>query len=63
MKIRIVITTSNAAFHDGAGAEAARILRELATEIETQEEFSRGMARSLLDVNGNKVGEFKTTGE
>jgi acyl-CoA reductase-like NAD-dependent aldehyde dehydrogenase len=56
--IKIRINTDNAAFEGGAsaaGAEVARILRKLASDMER---FSLDYARwALLDGNGNTVGE------
>ena len=59
--ITIKIKTDNAAFQDddnlGFEHETARILRELADKIE-----SCKMPKSLMDINGNVVGEVKYTG-
>lgn len=55
MDITITINTDNAAFQDDAGIEVARILRQLAGNLELwqgKNEFSLG----LRDINGNKVG-------
>ena len=40
--------------------EVARILRETAEFLEQNAEFGRQVEfKSLLDINGNKVGEFR----
>ena len=55
--IEIKIETDNSAFVDqgGIGHEVARILRQLANNIEFgAEDTSIG----LLDVNGNRVGSY-----
>ena len=49
------INTDNAAFED-AGPEVARILRDLARQIETEAGEASGRLR---DLNGNTVGEYK----
>jgi hypothetical protein len=62
MKIKIEITCDNAAFSEengGAGQEVGRILRRLADRIYIIPEAGGGCA--LMDINGNKVGEFKVT--
>ena len=47
-------STGNAAFDDDAGAEVARILRDVATALE------RGTRSAPLhDINGNRVGRFE----
>lgn len=54
--LTVQIETTNDAFFDDRGAEAARILRELADKIEA------GADEVILrDYNGNRVGtaEFK----
>ena len=48
------IKTENAAFSDDRNAEIARILREVAEQLETHT-----MTGSCRDYNGNRVGEFK----
>lgn len=55
MKSTIEINCDNAAFSDCAGDEIARILRELADEIELDSEPDSCILR---DVNGNRVGKF-----
>jgi hypothetical protein len=62
MKIKIDIDTSNAAFADeNGGAEAARILRDLADRLEGSGVLARSDTKFLRDVNGNTVGTYKTT--
>ena len=50
----LIMECDNAAFEDDINAEAARILRRVADDIE-----ARGIATplQLLDANGNSVGE------
>lgn len=54
----ITIECNNAAFDDDAcGPELARILRELADELESGGgAIGAGMAKRLYDINGNRVG-------
>ena len=49
------IDCENAAFEDDAAPELARLLREIAGRIE-----SGSMAGNIRDINGNRVGSFKT---
>ena len=53
MTITITIDTDNAAFEDNEGAETARILRQLADQIEARPGC---YGYNLHDFNGNKVG-------
>lgn len=53
-RITIEIETGGAAFDDGAGAEAARILRKLAQRLESGDVLA-GAGR-LFDLNGNACG-------
>lgn len=47
--------TGNAAFDDDNGpAEAARILRNIAQRIE----FADATDGSILDINGNRIGQW-----
>ena len=57
MNAKIQITMNNAAFDEPA-TELARILRELADDVEQ----GQG-AKNLRDINGNKVGSFEITGD
>jgi len=62
MKIKITIETENAAFEDyGKGPEAARILRQLAEDIDFSDMLAAGDVRRLRDANGNTCGTFETT--
>lgn len=60
MNITITINTDNDAFTDRAGSEVARILNNLAKQVNDWpgvNEFSIG----LRDINGNKVGSCEVT--
>ena len=61
LKIRI----RNAAFYSGdekePAAEVARILQEVAEELETYLIGATTADGELLDINGNTVGEWKLT--
>lgn len=64
-QIRISIRTSNDAFHeaepDNPGPEAARVLREIAQQIE--DHLPLGKTITIMDVNGNRIGQFTYTDE
>ena len=47
------IETENEAFTNGDGEEIARILKEVASQVENGKEFG-----TLKDINGNKVGNW-----
>ena len=59
--LEVKMETIDAAFADGnEGAEAARILRKVADQIEQEQNLSES-CRPLRDLNGGrKVGYFKT---
>ena len=59
--LQIKMETGNAAFADGnEGAEAARILRKVAEQLEQESKLSES-CRPLRDANGGrKIGYFKT---
>ena len=58
--INITINTDNAAFSDCTSEEVARILHELATDLEVDGfTYLVGEKANLRDYNGNTVGEFK----
>ena len=59
--IRIQIETVNAAFTDDKALETARILSELALNLNSARVYiplGKALAHSLFDVNGNIVGKI-----
>lgn len=56
MKLKIEIEMDNAAFESGNGAEAARILRFLASRINDLD-LNPSFGWKLTDFNGNRVGK------
>ena len=60
MRLRIMMNMDNAAFDHSEG-EVARILRELAELIEHLPEVTLRGQGPLMDINGNRVGEWKVT--
>ena len=63
MHCTVKVRMDNAAFSDGPGAELARILREVADEVEgglhDASQVRHGPWEvSLRDTNGNRVGEM-----
>jgi hypothetical protein len=54
MDFTLTIETSNDAFQPDPEAEIARILRETARRV-----VNGNYAGRLIDVNGNRVGEFR----
>ena len=69
MDVRIEINCDGAAFDDpcgadepcGAGAELARIFREIAAGLECDPAslLRADWSHAIMDVNGNRVGSFK----
>ena len=58
--LQVKMETGNAAFADGnEGAEAARILRKVADQIEQESKLSES-CRPVRELNGNTIGYFKT---
>ena len=57
------VQTRNAAFEDCQGAEVARILRALADSLEGCHVKVGSLSGILRDVNGNRVGDWKLTGD
>ena len=59
--LQVKMETIDAAFADGnEGAEAARILRKVADQIEQEQNLSES-CRPLRDINGGcTIGYFKT---
>jgi hypothetical protein len=59
--VTVRISLTNDAFQDGnSGSEAARILRDLADRIDGSE-LTKNDCRFARDINGNRVGELKTS--
>ena len=54
-KFNLDFNTDNAAFGDDKDAEIIRILREVATQIETESPT----CRKIYDINGNGVGTWR----
>ena len=55
--LNLIIATGNSAFQDGQrGTELARILRDLAAQIEMHGDNPDGIDLCIRDVNGNRVG-------
>lgn len=54
MKFVVAIRTGNAAFDEDRSAEVARILRDVAEQVE-KHRYIRGHA---MDINGNRVCKF-----
>lgn len=63
MKLTITIQMDNAAFEDSnAGPEVARILRNLADDMDEGGSLtSPGAHATLRDINGNTVGKAKVS--
>lgn len=57
MNAYITVNMDNAAFCDARGEELARILRDLAAQIEA-EPLNAGEHVTLADFNGNNVGDL-----
>jgi hypothetical protein len=55
MEFTARISMDNAAFDDCPGSELARILREIARQVERGESE---ISREVTDINGNHVGRF-----
>lgn len=58
MRYRAIIECDNAAFADAPEREVARILRDLADEVERTGSIDQLV--TLRDVNGNSVGEAES---
>lgn len=57
----VSINLDNAAFGISTGSETARILRELADNIDYMSELAQGDTLTLKDLNGNTVGKAEVT--
>lgn len=60
MRFKLEIKMDNAAFEEPSGTELARILRDLADDLAEMDCFP-GYSKTLMDINGNRVGQAKTT--
>lgn len=60
MKLKLEIKMDNAAFEENAGSEVARILRQIADEVDCRD-LLPGEEIRLRDINGNTVGQAKIT--
>ena len=58
MKAKIEINLDNDAFQLGGGIELGRLLRGLAEDIENNNACNLGSYFVMIDINGNKVGDF-----
>lgn len=59
-EFQVTIRTDNAAFVDDDGPyEVARILRDIADQIEVSGRLSRFHTVSIRDINGDRVGGYK----
>ena len=62
MKLTLTISMDNAAFEERPGQEAARILRIAARKVEGADPGDAD-SFSLLDINGNKVGNVTVSND
>ena len=58
IKFKLNMNCDNAAFDENANAEIARILREIAADLEA-DTSGRLYEQHFRDSNGNRVGSFK----
>ncbi len=59
MKATIEINLDNDIFQLGGGLELARLLRNLADDVENNNACNLGSYIAIIDINGNRVGEFE----
>lgn len=60
MKAKLEMRMNDSAFEQNPGAEAARILRELAARVEQDNgDVKPGFIYTIRDANGNRVGIFE----
>lgn len=52
MKFKVEFSVDNAAFEEDMSEETARILEKIAESVR------RGLCPSIMDSNGNRIGEF-----
>jgi aspartate/tyrosine/aromatic aminotransferase len=63
MKAQIEINLDNDIFQLGGGLELARLLRNLAEDVENNNACNLGSYIGIMDVYGNRVGEFEIVAE
>jgi hypothetical protein len=56
--VEIAFHSESAAFDENPSAECARIIRDIALDIEDSADYCEGNCR---DINGNTVGSFSFT--
>lgn len=57
--LTIKFSTDNAAFDHDCDQEVARVLRQIASEIEHMLPVDRGQKLDVFDINGNTIGWYK----
>ena len=62
MKAQIEINLDNDIFQLGGGIELGRLLHGLAEDVENNNACNLGSYIAIIDINGNKVGEFLIVG-
>jgi hypothetical protein len=59
MKAQIKINLDNDIFQLGGGIELGRLLHSLAEDVENNNACNLGSYIAMIDINGNRVGEFE----
>ena len=59
MKAQIDINLDNVIFQLGGGIELGRLLHSLAEDVENNNACNLGSYIAIIDINGNRVGEFE----
>ncbi len=59
MKAQIEINLDNDIFQLGGGIELGRLLHSLAEDIENDNACNLGSYIPIIEINGNKIGEFE----
>ena len=62
MKAQIEINLDNDIFQLGGGIELGRLLHSLAEDVENNTASNLGSYIAIIDINGNRVGEFEIVG-
>ena len=63
MKAQIEINLDNDIFQLGGGIELGRLLHSLAEDVENNNACNLGSYIAIIDIIGNKVGEFEVVSE